>query len=322
MIRRRFWFFIFFLFGPGPLRADEPGPGAVIYVADGLLYKMPVQGDRRPVVLADIPESLGPIRKISAAADGSAVLVQGAQYAYWIDLTGLAGSEPPLECPRGSRLDPGGGWVMCDTAQGRPVFHHMRSPRQVLALGYEADAATRVSGGAGLVFMRESSVWGLRLDLSGGAGSWKDRFRMATAPQTHLLVSPDGRRAVGHFQHEGSSGLFSFALDGRGALRKIDGPYAEPIGWSLDSRWVLIQDVKRSCVVLATGGEYKCWDGFRVLDIDTAAAHILMLGKLSRDGRSTLHMVPLAGTRPAKPVQIHAGVVTAAWLNDLAKSSQ
>jgi hypothetical protein len=306
----------FVLLCAGLAEAEAAGPPNVVYVDNGTLWMKPATEGGRSLPLARVSPYVGAVKELFADKGGSAVLMVGAEYAQWVDLTGLYGEEPPLACPGGARLEPDGTWVVCVNARGVPEFHHMKMPRQVVSLGQTASNPVLVASGVGIVFIRDDSIWGLRLARGLVPMPWKQRVRLASAPIAHLEVAPNGQRAVGRYKRDGHDGLYSLALDGKGALRKIDGPFAVPMGFSLDSKWVAIQDIKRSCAVLATGGEYKCWDGYRALAIDPSSSHLLLLGSLGRDGRSSLYTVPLAGTRPAQPIKIADKVLTATWLSD------
>lgn len=120
-------------------------------------------------------------------------------------------------------------------------------------------------------------------------------------PRSGFSVSPTGERALGVY--EGSAHhkknvttqemLFGFALDGRAVRRKAI-QRAVATAWSADGRWVLVQDGEAACIMAATGGQYKCWKGYRGAAISRDGRHALLLGnrgeskdaKDEKDGKS------------------------------------
>jgi hypothetical protein len=68
-----------------------------------------------------------------------------------------------------------------------------------------------------------------------------------------------------------------FALDGAGARRKAI-QNGVPVEWSHDSKWVLLQDGASACMMLAAGGQYKCWRGYTAASIAPDGKYALLLG--------------------------------------------
>lgn len=105
------------------------------------------------------------------------------------------------------------------------------------------------------------------------------------APRAGLSVSPSGDRAVGVYRgtaHQRKAVieqdmLFGFALDGAAARRKAI-QHGAALTWSADGRWVLVQDGHAACIMAATGGQYKCWKGYRGVAIARDGRYALLLG--------------------------------------------
>jgi hypothetical protein len=57
----------------------------------------------------------------------------------------------------------------------------------------------------------------------------------------HLLIAPDGTRAVAVFGDKDAARIRTFMLDGDGTSRQLGGP-GVPTLWSWDSTWVLFQE--------------------------------------------------------------------------------
>ena len=118
------------------------------------------------------------------------------------------------------------------------------------------------------------------------------------APTSHLMPSPDGKRAVGRYQNEdGAFTLNVFLLDGKAAKRRL-GQDSLPITWAPDSQWLLVQSDKLACIARAVGGEYKCWRGYTALAFSPDSAHVL----LARNG--SLYTAPIDGVEPVRPTRV------------------
>jgi len=149
------------------------------------------------------------------------------------------------------------------------------------------------TGGADLV----GAGGELRLVWADANGVWlgvppQNKSPKKVAPQPPLrsfLVSPSGAHAVGVYADEvyetvhkkkPAEVLEVFPLDGTGARRKAI-QAGLPLEWSQDGAWVLVQDGKSACIMLAVGGQYKCWKGYTAAAIAPDGKYALVFG--SRD---------------------------------------
>jgi hypothetical protein len=89
-------------------------------------------------------------------------------------------------------------------------------------------------------------------------------------------------------------------LDGQGARRKaIKG--GVPIEWSRDGKWVLVQDLGNACVMLARGGQYKCWRGYTGASISADGRWALVFGNRDGSKKQTSSKKQPAAKRKATP---------------------
>jgi hypothetical protein len=144
------------------------------------------------------------------------------------------------------------------------------------------------------------------------------------APTGALLVAPTGDRAVGVYADrdqgadQGADALYAFRIDGTGVRRKLMRS-ADPIAWSADGAWLLVQQQREACLVRAVGGEYKCWNRYQAAAIAPDGQHAL-LTKPGDKGRFDLYRVELSGASRSKPVKIESDVDgPAAWASPHAR---
>ncbi|HEX8108565.1 MAG TPA: hypothetical protein VF516_12615, partial [Kofleriaceae bacterium] len=162
---------------------------------------------------------------------------------------------------------------------------------RVTALDVPPGTARLVASGTGstkdrkLVWADQGGVW------TGPAADPHRKTRAALdVPLRGFLASPDGARAIAVYpdqvfadlHHKRSAEvLMTVQLDGQGARRKAirDGVAVE---WSHDARWLLVQDGASTCIMRASGGQYKCWRGFTAASLSADGRWALALG--NRDG--------------------------------------
>ncbi|HEU5056894.1 MAG TPA: hypothetical protein VFU21_10235 [Kofleriaceae bacterium] len=275
--------------GIADARKEEPPPGELAWIRDGAIWRAPLAAPDQPAKLADLAVAPALIRGLSAARDGSALLVDLGANAAWIDLAGgKAGAPVFLPCA-GGRLARGGGQVLCGARRGKgSVAYRMRPTLGSAALEALDPERTAFTAGDRLV----SEVDGALRD--------QDRTVVAPhAPVDRLMVSPDGARAVGRYQDGDGDALFGFRLDGRAARRKLI--TGTPVAWSADSVWLAVDGEDAACVLRAVGGEYKCWDHFRALAL-SADGSLALLGKPPEAGAGLdIYQVATTGVRRARP---------------------
>jgi hypothetical protein len=280
-------------------RAGRDPVGRVVFARGDSLWLTDAVGKAAPVAIARLPGPASDVRSIRSDAAGDTLLVDLGGRWYWAAMParGATATLAPLPCgPGAARLTRDGRCVLCADDRGRAWFFRLTDGR----------GRPRELPAAGAAFVERAGVRALVwADPASGAVVWSPlaardpRPLTPQSPSRGLLASPDGTRAVGVYRapavgRPASTGerdqLFSFALDGIGARRRLirDGV---ALDWSWDSRWLLVQDRDAACIVRAVGGEYKCWKGFTAVSLSTDASYALVLGP-PPDGEAA---APVAG---------------------------
>lgn len=225
------------------------------------------------------------VHTLSTDASGNVVLANLDGRWHWMPLDGSTQSLTPLPCAEGAAaLTLEGESVACRSQEGGTMIVALRANKRSV-IDVPGGQLTGTSANRRLIWADNGGVW------SAPANNRKAGKRVAPqAPKRGFLASPDGARAVGIFDDEvyvdvrnkaPAEVLMSFALDGEGARRKAirSGVAVE---WSHNSQWVLVQDGGKACLMQATGGEYKCWAGYRAVSISPDGKHALLLGGRDR----------------------------------------
>lgn len=306
--------------------ADEFDGDSVIFARGASLYRVDPRG-KGETEIAQLPARTT-VRALRSDARGTVLLADLAGTWAWMPLDGSTKSLADLPCGDGpAALADDGSAVLCRSA---------RQPRQsilvelgaaasrVIALDVPPGAVRLVGSGAErkLVWADQTGVW------TAPAADPRRKTRAALdTPLRGFLPSPDGARAIAVYadqvfadlHHRRSAEvLMTLQLDGRGARRKAirDGL---PVEWSHDARWLLVQDGASTCIMKASGGQYKCWRGLTAASLSPDGRWALALGnrdgsrqtaarsgksgKSGKSGRSAARSVPPAppAARPPPP---------------------
>lgn len=274
--------------GTAHARREEPPPGGLAWIKDGAIWRAALATPDRAERLVDLPVAPALVRALTAASDGSALLVDLGRNAAWIDLAGGKPAAPVFLPCAGGHLAADGGRVLCAARRGKGAVAYRMRPRPASAALETLDPQrTALTASGHLVGEKD------------GALRDGDRVLAPHVPLDHLSVSPDGARAVGRYQDGDGDALFGFRLDGRAARRKLI--TGTPVAWSGDSVWLAVDGEDTACVLRAVGGEYKCWDHFRAFAISADGARAL-LGKPPEAGAGLdVYLVATAGVRADKP---------------------
>lgn len=269
----------------------------VLFVQRGALWL--VEGKAAARQLGALPAELGAAISLQTDAAARVVLVGSELRWYWSPLRSEAGelgalAFRKLPCTAGpATLSPDGSAVLCATTSGASVVVQLATGKQIPH--HAPIEQTAIAGTAAelrLIWADEKGIWAAPLSTPKVV-----RQVAPEAPRSGLSVSPTGERAVGVYlglAHHGKNVteqdmLFGFALDGRAARRKAIQRGAA-ITWSSDGRWVLVQDGEAACIMAATGGQYKCWKGYRGAAISRDGRFALLLGnrgdKHDKDSRA------------------------------------
>lgn len=283
------------LLAPGA-RADELTDDDLLFAQERSILRLADGVDQpREVVRLRLPAAL--VTRIRTAVDGSAALLDIAGETAWVDLGGDAPARPRyLPCSTPAHLSADGDRVLCGAPDGaRTALYRLRPTlsHQFLEV---APTELRFAGDAEDAIITTDDDTIARTDVASGARQVLSPHR----PDRDLLVAPSGQRAVGTYLDTEIPTLYSFRLDGRAARRKLMAG-AEPLAFSRDSRWIILQSGKRACVVRVVGGEYKCWKGYRAVAPSTHARALLLSRPSSAEGRIDLYRAPLGGARSKPP---------------------
>ncbi len=278
---------------PGAIPAAAAAADAepVVYAQRGALWV--VEGKAPAQKLGALPAELGAITSLQVDPAARIVLVGDVERWAWSPLrqdNGALGALAfrKLPCAPGpAQLSPDGAAVLCATANGSSMVVPLATARPIL-LPTPIEQIFLAGKGAELrlVWTDDRGVWTALLATPKAA-----RQVAPEAPRGGFSVSPNGDRALGRFDGTAHHGkkvatqemLFGFALDGKAARRKAI-QQATALRWSADGKWVLVQDGQSACIMAATGGQYKCWKGYRGAAISRDGRYALLLGNRSESG--------------------------------------
>lgn len=275
-------------------RGDDDFDGAsVIFARGASLYRVDARG-KGEAEIAQLPARVT-VRALRSDAAGKVLLADLAGKWAWMPLDGSTRSLTELPCGDGpAQLADDGTAVLCRST---------RAPAQSIVV----ELARGAAAGAARVTAIDVPPGAARLAGSGAermvvwadaAGVWtapaadpRHKSRAALdAPLRGFLPSPDGARAIAVYADQVFSDvhhkrtaevLMTLQLDGQGARRKAirDGV---PVEWSHDAQWLLVQDGAATCIMKASGGQYKCWRGLTAASLSSDGRWALALG--NRDG--------------------------------------
>jgi hypothetical protein len=274
-------------------QADEFDGASVIFARGAALYRVDPRG-KGETEIAQLPARTT-VRALRSDARGTVLLADLAGAWAWMPLDGSTRTLTELPCGDGpAALADDGSAVLCRSP---------RQPRQSILVELGGAAARVIAldvppGAARLVGSSNGSTNDRKLVWADQAGVWTapaaDPRRKTRAaldvPLRGFLPSPDGARAIAVYtdqvfadlHHRRSAEvLMTLQLDGQGARRKAirDGVAVE---WSHDARWLLVQDGASTCIMRASGGQYKCWRGLTAASLSADGRWALALG--NRDG--------------------------------------
>jgi hypothetical protein len=275
--------------------AEDPelARASVVFVRGDRLIKSDGKG-RNETEIATLATK-APVRALRTDALGKVLLADVAGTWWWMPLDGSARTLTELPCDAGpAQLSEDGRYVLCRGKAGKGslvvnLVTGKLTPLAVPTLG------ARLLGNTGdqrkLVWADKGAIWAAtapRLD--------KPVQVAKEAPLRNLLPAPDGTHAIGTYQgvvfespkvKKTAEVLMLFSLDGVGARRKAI-QNGVPIEWSLDGKWVLVQDGAKACIMLVLGGQYKCWRGYTGVSISPDGRYALLLGNRSKDDDKAL----------------------------------
>lgn len=294
---------------------DEFGDASIIFARGASLYRVDARG-KGETEIAQLGSKVI-VRALRCDAAGTVLLADLAGRWAWMPLDGSTRTLADLPCADGpAQLTEDGSSVLCRSPraanqsilvdltqklQARPGS----APATVALAVPPATARLALSGpDAKLVWADATGVW------AAPPTDPKQRTRVAPDPPLRgFLPSPDGMRAIGVYADQVFSDarrtrpaevLMTLQLDLQGARRKAirDGVAVE---WSHDSQWVLVQDGASTCIMRATGGQYKCWRGYTAASLSSDGRWALALGNRDGSKKQTPAKRAKPAARPAPP---------------------
>ena len=267
---------------------DEFGGGTVVFARGVSLYRVDPKGKgETEIATLAAPGSKVAVRALRTDAEGKTLLVDVGGKWSWMPLDGSTKTLADLPCADGpAALAEDGACVLCRAAKGGSIIINLHDGKTRM-VEVPPVGSRLVGAGADrrVVWADKTGVWSaLTRDV-------KQRQQVAAeAPLRSFLASPDGKRAVGVYldkiytsvkDTKPAELLMGFALDGQAARRKMI-KSGVPIEWSHDGTWVLTQDGGSACIMMANGGNYKCWKGYTGASVASDGRWGLVLG--NRDG--------------------------------------
>ncbi|HSD88557.1 MAG TPA: hypothetical protein VLB44_13610 [Kofleriaceae bacterium] len=264
---------------------DDLAGRSIVFARGTTLYKADAKG-KSEAEIATLPAK-ATIRALRTDALGKILLADIGGTWSWMPLDGSTKTLTDLPCDAGpAQLAEDGLCVLCRAKKGGSIIVNLGNGK-VTPAAVPAQGARLAGSGAErkLVWADDKGVWTAPPNAPNKATK-----AAPDAPLRNLLPSPDGSHAVGTYKGEVFENaktkkpgeiLMVFALDGEGARRKAI-QNGVPVEWSHDSKWVLIQDGASACIMLAAGGQYKCWRGYTAAALAPDGKYALLLG--NRDG--------------------------------------
>ncbi len=246
--------------------ADAVPGDSVVFARDQALWQVPARRRGEPVRVAKLPGAHA--TRIVAARAGILLLVRDNKVSWVRPNATVVPTPTRLDCGLPADLSPNGRCLVCTTHAGE-VQVHLLDNGQVRDLVNPRDVQGFLGpDGRSLVVSDSDGIWAVKRR--------RRRLLAADRPENHLMVAPDGRRAVASYREGDTLGLYSFRLDGK-AARRLLLENARPVAWSVDSRWVLAQHDKRgACIMRAVGGQYKCWRNYQAIAIAPDGNHAIL----------------------------------------------
>jgi hypothetical protein len=292
---------------------DDISPRTIVFARGDKLIMANAWG-KSESELATLPAK-STVRALRSDSRGTVLLADVNGKWSWMPMDGSSKTLSDLPCEVGpAHLSNDGTYVMCRGKTGSTVVN-LKSGK-ITPIDVPTAGARLVGSGTELrlVWADNKGVW------SAVPPARKQPKKVAPeAPLRALTVSPDGTRALGVYTDEvfdrarntkPADVLSVFALDGTAARRKVIHT-GVPLEWSHDGKWVLVQDGRSACTMLAVGGQYKCWRGYTAAAISQDGKYALLFGNRDmpketpkKKKKATKKKGKAKGKGKAKPKQV------------------
>lgn len=261
-----------------------------------------------PERLMDLPFAAEEIKDIRISSDGAALLLKGGGFVAWSRLAEVAERKfRLLPCSGPSNISASGDQVVCGTQDAKRIaIYTLRPTLGVEIIDRKATGPLHFAAAAS-----EILTYGDNDDLIVMSAD-TTRVVASHRPHSTMMVTPDGRRAIGSYNEGAIEVVYAFRLDGKAAKRTLVHA-AKAIGTSADSRWAAVQQEVDACAVRIQGGQYMCWREYKALAISSQGQSLLV--SRSRGGKRDLFLGAVNGTRakPPLPLAKDASASAAFW---------
>jgi len=260
---------------------DDIAPRSIVFARGTSLVKADAYG-RNESVIAALPAERKSVRALRTDSLGSILLADIDGVWSWLPLDGSTKALTDLPCGAGpAQLSVDGSYVFCRAKTGSQVVNLKSGKVTPIDVPTAGARLTGVGNELRLVWADGNGIWSAVPPQRA-----KPRKVGLEAPLRSLIVSPDGTQGIGVYHDEVYDGprtkkpgdvLMVFSLDGTAARRKVI-QNGVPLEWSHDSRWVLAQNKNYACVMLAAGGQYKCWRNYTAASVSPDGKYVLVFG--------------------------------------------
>lgn len=267
----------------------------VIFSKGSALWSIEAKGGE-PAKLVELPWPAEKVERMRAAANGSALLINADGFVAWTSL-----ENPSLQflpCSGPSEISANGDEVVCGSQDARHIVIYTLRPELAVRTILKPAPSALFFGNA------PRSIVGA---LADALINYTNQKQLAShRPDRALVVTPNGKRALGAYNEDGIDIVYGFRLDGKAVKRTLMHA-ARCVATSADSDWAAIQQDVDACAVRIVGGQYMCWRRVEALDI-SSAGHSLLVTRSNDSGSYDLLLGAVRGTSSVKPTPLVQGV--------------
>ncbi len=274
-----------------PLTADS-----IVFARDTSLFQISASGGT-PSEIVKLPWQADKLSALLAAQNGSALLLQAEGFTAWLPLGSASPTLQYLPCTGKAQLSASGSKVVCQTQDSNKIAVYQLRPT------LEVSIVDRAPNGP--VYFGETSLvcYGDNQSLVACEDS---TLLSSHRPTKDMLVSYDGKRAVGAYSEGQIDVTYTFKLDGQAAKRTLI-PASRPVSIAAGLGWIALQQEIDACAVRLSGGQYMCWSRYQALDVSSQGKNLLLILASKKQGHD-LYISSVSGTKSLSPNAIATGV--------------
>jgi hypothetical protein len=239
------------------------------------------------------------------SSTGDALLLRGKGFVAWSSLSERANSKLRfLPCSGPSNISADGKRVVCGTQDSKRIAIYTLLPTLAVQI-----IDRKAAGPLAFAEVQSEVVsFGSNSDVI-AISAEGERILSPHRPNTRMIVTPDGKRALGDYQEESINVVYTFRLDQKATKRTLVHA-ARAVATSADSKWGAIQQEVDACAVRLAGGQYMCWRQYKALAISSQGKSLLL--SRAQRGKNDLYLGAVTGTSSRKPTPLVEGVAATA----------